>query len=437
MSLVLVLNNPSASDFLVQDGFLQIAGSRVPLPRPTLAKIVLETSQVFQAQVYSASFVAANNTEYLITVSQQLLNGRIDQRTVGFTSDATATAGEIAAGLVASINALQLNGFLVSATGASSPITITSTAPQAFVSIVGSSNVTVTAAQPTIAPNAVAANAIVDSLASASTAADRITGTTTVTIETDGDHGLRPGDLVDLTLGTGGVDTAFIDLRPGSNQTPVKTVTNVVVASVPTSNTFVLQQIEAGSVTGGTYNGSNNDETLTIRTKNVVTVSTNGAHNLSVGELISVTGIATFTVNGGSTVTGKVLSVPSATTFVLAGAGNNSAANANTGTIVISKAAQSLSGDGAAILALNTSGVDSLVTGSALPVASDFYTKFSVTGFPNAGVFLGSPVENVLPFTVYLNENGSSYPDAMKRIGEILADFAPGTTLADPEALAV
>ena len=437
MSLVLVLNNPTASDFLVQDGFLQIAGSSVPLPRPSLVKNILETSQVFEASVKTLSFTATNNTEYVVTISQQLLNGRIEQRTVSYTSDSTASLAEIAAGLVASINALQLNGFLVTATGVSSPVTVTSQAPQAFFDIVGSANVTVAAAQPTIAPNGTAALAIVDNVDSALVAADRITGTTTVTIETDGDHGLRPGDVVDLTLGTGGVDTAFIDLRPGANQTPVKTVTNVIIASVPTSNTFVLQQIQAGFVTGGSYNGSNNDESLTIRMKNVVRVVTNGAHNLSVGQLIGVTGIATFTVNGGSSVTGKVISAPAATVFNLLGAGNDSAVNANTGTIVISELAQSLAGDGASILALISSGVDTLVTGSALPVAADTYTKFSVTGFPTTGVFLGSPVEDVIPFTVYLSESGSSYPDAMKRVAEILADFAPGTTLADPEALAV
>lgn len=434
MSLVLVLNNPTASDFLVQDGFLQIAGSSVPLPRPSLVKNILETSQVFEASVKTLSFTATNNTEYVVTISQQLLNGRIEQRTVSYTSDSTASLAEIAAGLVASINALQLNGFLVTATGASSPVTVTSQAPQAFFDIVGSANVTVAAAQPTIAPNGTPALAIVDNLASATTAADRITGTTTVIIETDGDHGLRPGDVVDLTLGTGGVDTAFIDLRPGANQAPVKAVTNVIIASVPTSNTFTLQQIQAG---GGTYMGNNNDESLTIRMKNVVRVVTNGAHNLSVGQLIGVTGIATFTVNGGSSVTGKVISAPAATVFNLLGAGNDSAVNANTGTIVISELAQSLAGDGASILALISSGVDTLVTGSALPVAADTYTKFSVTGFPTTGVFLGSPVEDVIPFTVYLSESGSSYPDAMKRVAEILADFAPGTTLADPEALAV
>jgi hypothetical protein len=434
MSLVLVLNNPTASDFLVQDGFLQIAGSSVPLPRPSLVKNILETSQVFEASVKTLTFTAVNNTEYVVTISQQLLNGRIEQRTVSYTSDSTASLAEIAAGLVASINALQLNGFLVTATGASSPVTVTSQAPQAFFDIVGSANVTVAAAQPTIAPNGTPALAIVDSLASATTASDRIDGTTTVTIETDGDHGLRPGDVVDLTLGTGGVDTAFIDLRPGANQALTKTVTNVIIASVPTSNTFTLQQIQAG---GGTYTGNNNDETLTIRMKNVVRVVTNAAHNLSVGQLIGVTGIATFTVNGGSSVTGKVISTPAATVFNLLGAGNDSAANANTGTIVISELAQSLAGGGAAILALISSGVDTLVTGSALPVAANTYTKFSVTGFPTTGVFLGSPVEDVIPFTVYLSESGSSYPDAMKRVAEILADFAPGTTLADPEALAV
>ena len=434
MALSLVLNSPTPADFVVSDGFLQIAGARVPLPRPSLVKDIFAVSQVFQAQVWEVAFTAANNTEYTLTVSQQLTNGRITQRTVGFTSDGTATAGEIAAGLVAQVNALTQNGFLVNATGASSPITITSLAPQAYVTIGAGFNVTVTAAQPTIAPNAVAATAITQVIAPDANPALAVTGTTTATIQTAAAHGLQPGDVVDLSLTAAGVLTAFVDLRPGASQVPVSAVTNVIVATTPTADTFTLQQVELGNLTGVAYNGSNNDEVLTITTKNVVIVNTLAAHGLVAGSSVAISGIATMTVNGGSTVSGIVRSVPSATQFVLFGAGNGSA---NTGTIVISVSPQSLSGTGAQIAAVLASGVDTLVTGSASPIVGDEYTLLSLTGFPAAGTFLGSPVENVVKLNVYLNEGAAGYAASMQRIREILADFTPGTTLADPEALAV
>ena len=434
MALSLVLNSPTPANFVVNDGFLQIAGARVPLPRPSLVKDIFAVSQVFQAQVWNVAFVAANNTEYTLTVSQQLTNGRITQRTVGFTSDGTATAGEIAAGLVAQVNALTQNGFLVNATGASSPITITSLAPQAYVTIGAGFNVTVTAAQPTIAPNGTAGLAITQDIAPNANPAIAVTGTTTATIQTAAAHGLQPGDVLDLSLTTGGTDTAFIDLRPGASQVPVSAVTNVIVATTPTADTFTLQQVELGNLTGGTYNGSNNGETISITTKNVVIVNTNAAHGLVAGSSVAISGIATMTVNGGSTVSGIVRSVPSATQFVLFGAGNGST---NTGTIVISVSPQSLSGTGAQIAALLASGVDVLVTGSASPIIGDEYTLLSLTGFPSAGTFLGSPVENVVKLNVYLNEGAAGYAASMQRIREILADFVPGTTLADPEALAV
>lgn len=434
MALSLVLNSPTPANFVVNDGFLQIAGARVPLPRPSLVKDIFAVSQVFQAQVWNVAFVAANNTEYTLTVSQQLTNGRITQRTVGFTSDGTGTLAEIAAGLVAQVNALTQNGFLVNATGASSPITITSLAPQAYVTIGAGFNVTVTAAQPTIAPNGTAGLAITQDIAPNANPAVAVTGTTTATIQTAAAHGLQPGDVLDLSLTSGGTDTAFIDLRPGASQVPVSAVTNVIVATTPTADTFTLQQVELGNLAGGTYNGSNNSETLTITTKNVVIVNTNAAHGLVAGSSVAISGIATMTVNGGSTVSGIVRSVPSATQFVLFGAGNGST---NTGTIVISVSPQSLSGTGAQIAALLASGVDVLVTGSASPVIGDEYTLLSLTGFPAAGTFLGSPVENVVKLNVYLNEGAAGYAASMQRIREILADFTPGTTLADPEALAV
>jgi hypothetical protein len=437
MALSLVLNSPTPANFVVNDGFLQIAGARVPLPRPSLVKDIFAVSQVFQAQVWNVAFVAANNTEYTLTVSQQLTNGRITQRTVGFTSDGTATLSEIAAGLVAQVNALTQNGFLVNATGASSPITITSLAPQAYVTIGAGFNVTVAAAQPTIAPDGTAGVAITQDIAPDANPAVAVTGTTTATIQTAAAHGLQPGDVVDLSLTSAGVLTAFVDLRPGASQVPVSAVTNVIVATTPTSDTFTLQQVEFGNLAGGTYNGaspSNNDEILTITTKNVVIVNTNAAHGLVVGSSVAISGIATMTVNGGSTVSGIVRSVPSTTQFVLIGAGNGST---NTGTIVISVSPQSLSGTGAQIAAALTSGVDVLVTGSASPIIGDEYTLLSLTGFPSAGTFLGSPVENVVKLNVYLNEGAAGYAASMQKVREILADFAPGTTLADPEALAV
>jgi len=93
---------------------------------------------------------------------------------------------------------------------------------------------------------------------------------------------------VDLTLSSGTTAQGFIDLRPGANQAAADSVSDVVIATVPTSTTFTLQNVQAG---GGSYSGTNNDRTLVIRTKNVVTVETLAAHGLLPGNAVSVSGV--------------------------------------------------------------------------------------------------------------------------------------------------
>jgi hypothetical protein len=51
---------------------------------------------------------------------------------------------------------------------------------------------------------------------------------------------LLPGDVVDLA---GAATFLFIDVRPGSNQTAAATVSNVIVATVPSTTTFTLQGV--------------------------------------------------------------------------------------------------------------------------------------------------------------------------------------------------
>ncbi|MFV1241629.1 hypothetical protein QML18_29555, partial [Klebsiella pneumoniae] len=77
--------------------------------------------------------------------------------------------------------------------------------------------------------------AITQSIAPSGTAALAVAGTTTVTVTTSAAHGLLPGDVVDLA---GAATFLFIDTRPGSNQTAAATVSNVIVATVPTATTF-------------------------------------------------------------------------------------------------------------------------------------------------------------------------------------------------------
>ena len=430
--VVRVFNTPVAANFEVVNGKLEIAGL-APMEFGTLSTAGLEHSRLLQLERRNVAFSAAADSVHEFVISSFDVNGMPSINTVSYVSPTTGFADAlVAAAFVAQVTELIAQGKIVNGavSGATSPVTVSGTG----IRVSAKQGTTVTVSNTTYAPDATAANAIVDSLASASTAGDRITGTTTVTIETNGNHGLEPGDVVDLTLSGGSVGTLFIDTRAGANQAGVAAVTNVIVATVPTADTFTLQGIQAG---GGTYNGSNNDRALAIRTKNVVRVVTAAAHGLVAGNAVTVSGIATFTVNGGASFSSIVRSTPITTALVLYGAGNDSAANANTGTIVIAESGQRATGSGTQLSALLGLGAFVAADGSDAIVGSDSYTLLRLEY--GRRVTDAESIQRRQSGTVLvaLNEGAAGYGASVKKLGEILNNWLPGTMLANPASSAV
>lgn len=417
--LAFVMNAPVAANFSVANGIINIAGLTDALPKFSSLRLLtdgLEESQVAQPSVFSVAFTAANNTTYAINVTGvNTLTGLVETRPVSFTSDATGTAGEIAAGLVALVNALP---FGATATGSGTPVTISG---PAGLLVVNAGNTTVTSGNATFAPNGTPSIAITQSIAAAS--APAVAGTTTVTVTTAAAHGLLPGDVVNLA---GAATFLFIDTRPGSNQTASAAVSNVVIASVPTPTTFTLQGVEG--------NGLVDSGSLTITTVNVVTVTTLAAHGLVAGNAVSVSGIATMTVNGGASFTSLVRSVPATDKLVLLGAGNFST---NSGTIVITQVSQPAKGYDYGTKV--GSGVNSewrAADGSGAVTAAQGYTLLGLD-------YANDVVDNISirqaqsqQVYILLNESAAGYGDSVKALQEILNNWSPNTTLANPASIA-
>lgn len=417
--LAFVMNAPVAANFSVANGIINIAGLTDALPKFSSLRLLtdgLEESQVAQFSAFNVAFTAANNTTYAINVTGvNTLTGLVETRPVSFTSDATGTAGEIAAGLVALVNALP---FGATATGAGSPITILG---PAGLAVVDAGNTAVTNGATPIAPNGTPSVAITQSIAA--TGAPAVAGTTTVTVTTAAAHGLLPGDVVNLA---GAATFLFIDTRPGSNQTASAAVNNVIVASVPTPTTFTLQGVEG--------NGLVDSGSLTITTVNVVTVTTLAAHGLAVGNAVNVSGIATMTVNGGASFTSLVRSVPAADKLVLLGAGNGST---NSGTIVITQVPQPAKGYDYGTKV--GSGVNSewrAADGSGAVTPGQGYTLLGLD-------YANDVVDNISirqaqsqQVYILLNEGAAGYGDSVKALQEILNNWSPNTTLANPASIA-
>lgn len=419
--LAFVMNAPVAANFSVANGLISISGLTDAFPKFSTLRLLtdgLEESQVAQTSNFSVAFTAANSTTYALNVTGvNTLTGLTEARKVSFTSDATGTAAEIAGALVNLVNSLP---FGATATGTGSPVTISG--PASLV-VVDAGNTTVTSGNATIAPNGTPSVAITQSIAPSGTAALAVAGTTTVTVTTSAAHGLLPGDVVDLA---GAATFLFIDTRPGSNQTAAATVSNVIVATVPTATTFTLQ--------GVLGNGGTNSGTLTITTKNVVTVTTLAAHGLSVGNAVNVSGIATLTVNGGASFTSLVRSVPATDKLVLLGAGNGST---NSGTIVITQIAQPAKGYNYGTKV--GTGVNSewrAADGSGAVTAGQGYT---LLGLEYANDVVDSiSIRQAQSQQVYilLNEGAVGYGASVKALQEILNNWAPNTTLANPASIA-
>jgi hypothetical protein len=419
--LAFVMNAPVAANFSVANGIINIAGLTDALPKFSSLRLLtdgLEESQVAQPSVFSVAFTAAASTTYAINVTGvNTLTGLVEMRSVSYTTGVAFTAAEIAAALVALVNALP---FGATATGSGTPVTISG---PAGLLVVNAGNTTVTSGNATFAPNGTPSVAITQSIAPNGTPATAVAGTTTVTVTTAAAHGLLPGDVVDLA---GAATFLFIDTRPGSLQTAAATVNNVIIASVPTSTTFTLQ--------GVLGNGGTNSGALTITTKNVVTVTTLAAHGLAVGNAVNVSNIATMTVNGGASFTSLVRSVPSATSLVLLGAGNGST---NSGTIVITQVSQPAKGYNYGTKV--GTGVNSewrAADGSGAVTAGQGYTLLGLD-------YANDVVDNISirqaqsqQVYILLNEGATGYGASVKALQEILNNWSPNTTLANPASIA-
>ena len=419
--LAFVMNAPVAANFSVANGLISISGLTDAFPKFSTLRLLtegLEESQVAQTSNFSVAFTAAASTTYAINVTGvNTLTGLTESRQVSFTSGVTFSAAGIAGALVNLVNSLP---FGATATGTGTPVTISG--PASLV-VADAGNTTVTSANATIAPNGTPSVAITQSIAPSGTAALAVAGTTTVTVTTSAAHGLLPGDVVDLA---GAATFLFIDTRPGGNQTPVATASNVIVATVPTSTTFTLQGVQG--------NGGTNSGTLTITTKNVVTVTTLAAHGLSVGNAVNVSGIATLTVNGGASFTSLVRSVPATDKLVLLGAGNGST---NSGTIVITQIAQPAKGYNYGTKV--GTGVNSewrAADGSGAVTAGQGYTLLGLEYANDVADSISIRQAQSQQVYILLNEGAVGYGASVKALQEILNNWAPNTTLANPASIA-
>ena len=167
---------------------------------------------------------------------------------------------------------------------------------------------------------------------------------------------------------------------------------------------------------------------------NVVTVTTLAAHGLAVGNAVSVSDIATLTVNGGAAFTSLVRSVPATDKLVLLGAGNGST---NSGTIVITEIAQPAKGYNYGTKV--GTGVNSewrAADGSGAVTAGQGYTLLGLD-------YANDVVDNISirqaqsqQVYILLNEGAAGYGDSVKALQEILNNWSPNTTLANPASIA-
>lgn len=415
--LAFVMNAPVAANFSVANGLISISGLTDAFPKFSTLRLLtegLEESQVAQTSNFSVTFSATGNTTYALNVTGvNTLTGLTESRQVSYTSAATTSLGAIAGGLVNLVNALP---FGATATGTSSPVTITG--PASLV-VVDAGNTTVASAN-TISP---APSAITQSIAPNGTPGTAFSGSTTITVTTAAAHGLLPGDTVDIAGLNGPVLT---DLRPGANQTlPLTAVSNVIIATVPTATTFTLQGIVSDNVA--------NTGTITITTKNVVTV-TSASHGLSVGNAVTISGLVGLNVNGGTSFTSLIRSVPSANSYVLLGAGNGVA---NSGTIAGVLIPQPAKGYNYGTKV--GTGVNSewrAADGSGAVTAGQGYTLLGLEYANDVADNISIRQAQSQQVYILLNEGAVGYGASVKALQEILNNWAPNTTLANPASIA-
>ena len=119
---------------------------RLPLmPRKVMNKIVTTKGRIETLNVQSLAITAANNAEYYFSV-KQTVNGVDKIVNFFYVSDATGTQAEVTAAIIATFTAqLAQGGIYVTATGSTSPATLTANAGYPLFTIYNvSSNIVVT-----------------------------------------------------------------------------------------------------------------------------------------------------------------------------------------------------------------------------------------------------------------------------------------------------
>jgi hypothetical protein len=403
--------------------YFQLVGAKI-----AGVKIIKSARELVQTT--TISWTVGGNLEYGFYISQDVPNKASATGNqvvyVGVSFAGTPTNAQVGAALVAQIEAFAAAGKLkVSAAYSSgASFNIVADAGYPLFTVSAPLNVAQASGMATVSPSGTPALAIVDIVAPHATPATAIAGGATVTVTTAAAHGLLPGDVVDISSAA-----TFLmnDVRTGGSG--LAAVSDVVIATAPTSTTFTLQGI--------TGNSGSNSGTIVIRVKNKVRVVTSGAHLLSVGDKVTVSGIATFTVNGLSSVTSRVESASVSTSFWINGAGNSSASNANTGTIVITRVAQEAAGIGANLSAL---GVKDTFAATPVPAldaitAASYYTEVVIDYVSAKGVnglslpALGEQAEKV---KLYVEESATDYAGAIFRIGQVAQGLGWNSYYSDP-----
>ncbi len=397
----------SAADTSLLGRVLSITGAPPMIyqniwPRPTVVR-----SQPERVQVSTVTIAAANNTEYAFLAEQIIkTNDNLypKSQVIRYTSDSSATDTEISTALKALFD---LHGFQITTVATSATvITFTAIAGSPLFTLTNIENCTVDlTVQPVIAPSGTANLAITSVIAPDGTAATAIAGTTTVTVTTLAAHGLMVGDQVTIA------DVATMTINGAASGT-------FYVATVPTSTTFTLADCLGA--------GGANTGTITINTVNVVIINTLAAASLTAGDHVTIASIATMTVNGASSFTGRIRNAVSTTQFYIDQTTNNG--SLNSGTITITPVAQESKN-----LATDLSLVTDITAGST-------YTSFEfVFGQPISAQASYVERNAVLKHTVYIAEgsNLGNYPALYTRLNEEIDAYLPFSTDFDPESVSL
>ena len=232
--LVVIDSTAGATDATLANRILQIKGCP-PINFLDLVSVgqgwmpsLVETSDYVLV-----SFTAAASTEYALNVSQWIPGlQRHETDVVPYTSDSTGTNTVIRDGMIDYINRKTTAGqwHLTATAVSSTSFSIVGTTGYPMFVIGALRNTTVTQGITAIAPHATAGTALA--------------GTTTVTVTTAAAHGLVAGQVV--TIGTA---TGFTFTRNGV--ATVAGITNAVIATVPTTVTFTLEQVTGSGTNTG------------------------------------------------------------------------------------------------------------------------------------------------------------------------------------------